>query len=152
MLSTTANYAIRAVGYLASLKPGGKADSTEIAEATGVPRRFLMKILTSLKFHRILNSARGIGGGFWLARGPGAITLYEVAVVFEDLPRLETCPLGADVCSQQPACPLHENWKEVRDAYFNFLKNKTFEAFQGVSFTGRFSGQAGIIGPPSGPE
>jgi Rrf2 family protein len=134
LLSTTTNYAIRSVAYLVSVKKNGPADSTKIAEATKVPRRFLLKILHVLKRREYLTSSRGIGGGFRLAKAPNEITLYEIAAVFEDLKRFSVCPFGADGCLDSELCPLHEGWADGRDHFLEFLKRTTFECFHGVEF------------------
>jgi Rrf2 family protein len=135
----TTNYALRAVGYLATLEPGEKADSQVIADSTNVPRRFLLKILNDLKSKKILGAARGIGGGFWLAKDASEINLFEIVDIFENLERLEVCPLGGLECSNLPKCPLHNGWGEVRTNYMKFLKGTTFDSFKGVTLFGRFS-------------
>lgn len=138
MLNTTSNYALRAVGYLASLNPERKADSVEISEATGVPRRFLLKILNALRIQRILDATRGIGGGYWLAKSPDSITMYEVIQLFENMQRLGNCPLGGEVCDSKDTCPFHDGWVNVREAFIEFLKTSSFAGFTGLEFKNRF--------------
>ncbi len=136
MLSLTSNYAIRATGYLAALEKDKKADSSEISNATGVPRRFLLKILNDLKSSGILGATRGIGGGFWLIRSPKEISLYSVVSIFEDLQRFETCPLGSVGCQKGSKCPLHKDWVSVSSHFINFLKNSNFNSFKNQDITG----------------
>ena len=140
MFSKTTNYALRAIAYLAGLYPDYKADSTEIATATHTPRRFLLKILTSLKFHKILTSGRGIGGGFRLSKDPASISLYEVVIIFEDIDHLDSCPLGNN-CSDNAGCPIHHDWYQVYDAYNTYLKNTSFESFHEMRYKDRLTDQ-----------
>lgn len=66
VLSQTAEYALRAVVYLAG-RTGTPLTTLQIAERTGVPTSYLAKILLSLTRAGILTSQRGAGGGFVLA-------------------------------------------------------------------------------------
>ncbi len=77
MNSQTTEYALRAVVYLAG-RGEGAAAARQIAEATGIPRSYLSKLLGSLVQGGILEARRGIGGGFTLARDPAALTALEV--------------------------------------------------------------------------
>lgn len=55
----------------------------EIAEAQGVPSRFLVQILLQLKSAGLVNSIRGASGGYQLAKDPAEITLGEVMAVVD---------------------------------------------------------------------
>ncbi len=106
MISQTTEYALRAVVHLARVG-GGPAVAQEIAEATQVPTRYLQKILRMLARAGIVDSQRGIGGGFTLAKVPSAISVLSVLRAVEDdgLSRIERCPLGIQGHTQ--LCALH---------------------------------------------
>ena len=55
----------------------------EIAEARGIPERYLVQILLRLKNAGLVESVRGASGGYRLARGADAINLAEVFEAFE---------------------------------------------------------------------
>src|SRR5581483_5093986 len=55
-----------------------------IAEAQGIPQRFLVQILLQLKTAGLVASVRGAAGGYQLARSPQAITLAEVIAAIDD--------------------------------------------------------------------
>jgi Rrf2 family protein len=76
-LSARADYALRAAAELAAAGDGPiKVD--EIAEAQGIPPRFLENILVSLRRAGLARSRRGAEGGYWLARPAAEITLADV--------------------------------------------------------------------------
>lgn len=77
-MSRKADYALRAVTLLATLGPERTMQSQELAEATGVPRKFLEQILLLLKRAGILYSKRGVGGGYRLSRESRKIVVAEV--------------------------------------------------------------------------
>ena len=49
-----------------------------VAEAQGIPVRFLENILAELRHAGLVQSRRGSDGGYWLARAPGEITVAEI--------------------------------------------------------------------------
>lgn len=85
MVSQTAQYALRAVVYLARIG-GGPAVTEVIASATAVPPGYLSKVLRQLAKAGLLSVRRGIGGGFALAQPAGHITLSQVIGVVDPDP------------------------------------------------------------------
>ena len=77
-LSHATSYALHALVYIASQKPDQPVASHTIAEAKGLPERFLLKVLKPLSAARILVSLKGPNGGYRLARPTDQITLLEV--------------------------------------------------------------------------
>jgi Rrf2 family protein len=55
----------------------------DIADAHGIPPRFLVQILLQLKVAGLVTSTRGSAGGYQLARGPDEITLGDVVSVID---------------------------------------------------------------------
>jgi len=124
MLTTTSEYALRAMVALG----GGGADavpSGQLARESGVPRKYLSKILSDLVRAGLLRAGRGPGGGFRLARAADAIRLFEICNPFEPAPSKPMCPLGQAVCNDTAPCGAHERWKVVRAAYDRFLLGTT---------------------------
>lgn len=105
MISQTAEYALRAVVWLAA-NPEQPLTARQIAEATRVPAGYLAKVLQGLSRAGLLHSQRGLGGGFTLARSPGSLTMWEVVQAIDPLKRLKDCPLGLEVHGNT-LCPLH---------------------------------------------
>lgn len=62
------------------------AAAREIADATGIPRSYLSKVLGTLGQGGLLEARRGIGGGFLLVRDPQEITALEVVRMVEPGP------------------------------------------------------------------
>jgi Rrf2 family protein len=77
-LSHATSYALHALVYIASQKPDQPVTSHTIAEAKGLPERFLLKVLKPLSVARILVSLKGPNGGYRLARPTDQLTLLEV--------------------------------------------------------------------------
>ncbi|MCG3151363.1 MAG: putative HTH-type transcriptional regulator [bacterium] len=129
MLSTTTEYALRALSHLAAQGPGASRRSQEIAEETAIPANYLSKILRSLATAGILRSARGVGGGYALARPMEQIHLIEIAELFDGVRAIPHCVLGSNFeCSDVTPCGAHEEWKRVRTSYISFLEKTSLAA------------------------
>jgi Rrf2 family protein len=78
-LTRAASYALHAVAYMAAQKQADKpVASHHIAQARGIPERFLLKVLKPLVSARVLTSVKGPNGGYRLAKDPSNITMLEV--------------------------------------------------------------------------
>jgi Rrf2 family protein len=82
-LTSATAYALRALVHLAGHGDGRLLASAAVAEAEGLPVKFLPKVLNPLVGAGVLHSARGPGGGYLLARPPKSITLLEVVEAVE---------------------------------------------------------------------
>src|SRR3954465_15700501 len=78
MLTQTADYALRALIYLAHDADDGYHQTRDLAGFLNVPHNYLGKILQFLAHARIVESQRGMNGGFRLCRLPDQVRLYDV--------------------------------------------------------------------------
>lgn len=105
MISTTAEYALRAVVFLA--REGDRARTTaEIATATRVPAGYLSKVLQLLVRTEVLQSVMGKRGGYRVARPPAELTTLAVINSVDPIRRIRSCPLGLGDHATR-LCPLH---------------------------------------------
>jgi Rrf2 family protein len=125
MITKTGIHAVRAVAALAELDRGVYAGAGEVADQIGAPRNYLGKLLKTLADEGVLQSQKGKGGGFRLARQAETISLYDVMEPVERVSRWSGCFLGLARCSDDGPCAVHGQWGEVRDAYLQFLKTTT---------------------------
>ncbi|GAA1470169.1 RrF2 family transcriptional regulator [Microbacterium thalassium] len=77
-ISARADYAVRAAVALAHPRDGGVLSAEAIAEAEGIPASFLEGILSALRRGGIVESRRGAGGGYRLARDAADISVADV--------------------------------------------------------------------------
>ena len=92
MISQTAEYALRAVVFLAGQS---EAKTTQhIADVTRVPIGYLSKVMQMLARKRLVQSQRGLHGGFTLLHAPKDLTVWEVIQAVDPMQRIRTCPLG----------------------------------------------------------
>jgi len=104
MLSQTTEYALRAIVFLADQ---GEARTTQqIAKTTRVPAGYLSKVMQGLSRAGLVDSQRGVHGGFTLARPPKELTIWEVVEAVDPIQRIRSCPLGLKAHGTN-LCPLH---------------------------------------------
>src|SRR5689334_16037770 len=77
-VSAKVDYAVRAGAELAAAAGGGPVKGDAIAQAQGIPLKFLENILLDLKHAGLVQSQRGVEGGYWLAKAPDEIAVAEV--------------------------------------------------------------------------
>jgi Rrf2 family protein len=93
-LSRTISYAIQASIHLARTEPGAPVPCSQLAREGRLPERFLLQVLRCLVTHGLLQSTRGVDGGYSLSRRPEQITLLDIVEAFDNpldpgLPTLE---------------------------------------------------------------
>jgi Rrf2 family protein len=77
-VSAKVDYAVRAAIELAAAEPGRPVKGDRIAQAQGVPLKFLENILAELRHAGLVRSQRGVEGGYWLARPAEEISVADV--------------------------------------------------------------------------
>jgi len=107
MISQTAEYALRAIAFLAKM-PDDTHLTREIAAATKVPSGYLAKVMQTLVKADLVLSKRGIRGGFTLERAPDEISILDVVNAVDPLQRIRSCPLNLPE-HREKLCPLHHN-------------------------------------------
>jgi Rrf2 family nitric oxide-sensitive transcriptional repressor len=110
MLSRTAEYALRAIVWLAD-HPDGPVTGQEIASATQVPADYLAKVMHLLVRAGLMDAQRGRKGGFTLTSPPGQITILDVVQAVDPIRRIRTCPLG--LAAHEALCPLHRSLDDI---------------------------------------
>lgn len=100
---------------------------SEIAEEQDIPKHFLSKILQLLVKHKLLESMKGPTGGFKLSRPSREVTLLEVVEAIDGLDIFNQCGIGFKECDQTDPCPIHHDYKRIRERVYHLFKNKTLE-------------------------
>lgn len=131
----TAQTAIAAVSRLAEVYDADarvKLNSADIASKRRLPQPVIAKVLTILSQAGIVHGSPGPGGGYWLARPPEGVTLFDVVSLFERLDDNISCPFGPDYCGTGPNCPMHFDILRIREQLITFLRTTTFARFVGI--------------------
>ena len=113
MISQTAEYALRAIVYLAG-QDGAARTTTQIADEARIPPGYLAKLMQRLSRAKIVNSQRGPSGGFTLRVDPKDLTVLAVVNAVDPIRRYPECPLGLEAHGRR-LCPLHRRLDEAAE-------------------------------------
>src|SRR3954468_1010371 len=135
MLSKKAKEAIKALLALAEREDDEPMRISDLARAEQIPPKFLELILLGLRNHGILQSRKGKGGGYRLARDPSEISLGQIVRIFDG--PLAPVPCASQTayvpcadCRSEAVCGVHLAMKEVRDATARVLDGTTLASLR----------------------
>ena len=130
IFSKTCEYAMRAVFFIAHRTAGGgRVGIKEIAAGIDSPEHFLAKILQDLSRRGIVQSAKGPTGGFYMDQQALKRPLSQVVEAIDGNGIFTGCGLGLQYCSEVNPCPIHHEFKTIRDQIHKMLLNTTIEDF-----------------------
>lgn len=125
-ITRQADYAVRAVLYLARTGTTERAATSTIAEEQRIPPSFLAKIISQLSIAGLLHTSRGARGGVTLAREPKEINLLEVVEAIDGPIQLNECVSNEGICTFEADCPIRPVWCDAQDELVKRLKTTTF--------------------------
>lgn len=118
MLSLTCKTAIKAVIYLASkFDSGDKAGIKEIAEFIDASEHSVGKLLQTLVKESVINSAKGPTGGFYITAKQRKQPIINIINAIDGKEVFDGCGLGLSKCSATHPCPMHNDYKIIRDQF-----------------------------------
>jgi Rrf2 family protein len=126
-ITRQADYAVRAVLYLAGLNNGRRAPTSEIARKQHIPPSFLAKIVSQLSVAGVVQTSRGARGGVSLARPSRDISLLEVIEAIDGPIMLNECVNDPSACIFGNECPVQEVWCDAQTKLVSKLSATTFE-------------------------
>jgi FeS assembly SUF system regulator len=114
-LSSLADYAVVMLSAAARrCGAAGRCNATMLAEETGVPLPTAQKLVSRLSAAGLLESTRGQGGGFRLARPAAAISLADIVEAVEGPIALTACvEHRGDECAIEGNCRVKPHWGVV---------------------------------------
>ncbi len=122
MIGLSAQYAVRALVHIAGANGMFTADS--IAAQTGIPRGYLAKILQRLHQNGLVNTQRGLHGGYELARPAGTISVHDVVRAVEPRSDLSMCR-----DCESDSCRIVSFMRSFSDSCDEKLKQTMLDAF-----------------------
>jgi len=129
MISKSTEYAIRALVFIRLRnRENHRPGVGEIAKEIDTPMAYTGKILQILTRHKLLNSMKGRGGGFFFDEDKSSISMYDVIHIMEGDSTFSKCGFGLKNCDDNNPCPLHDQYLEIREGFYNLVKSETIES------------------------
>tara|TARA_B100000959_G_C14741459_1_gene525260 strand:+ start:277 stop:717 length:441 start_codon:yes stop_codon:yes gene_type:complete len=115
LFSESTQYAIQAMIHLAC-NLDKKTNVNIIAEKEGIPSQYLGKIVQVLSKHNLIKATRGRGGGISLNYSPKDIKIIDIVIAINGpFKNPEMCVYGLDFCVDTAPCPVHKQWKGLKE-------------------------------------
>jgi Rrf2 family protein len=124
-ISAKADYAVRAAIELAANGNERPTKGDAVAQAQGIPLKFLENILADMRHAGLVTSRRGAEGGYWLARPAEEITVADIIRAVEGPLASVRGGRPEDVDYAGSAEPLQRVWISVRASLRSVVENVT---------------------------
>jgi Rrf2 family protein len=126
-ITRQADYAIRAVRYLAKQGTSQRVATSTVAKEMKIPASFLAKIISQLSIAGLLHTSRGARGGVSLAREPKEISVLDVVEAIDGPILLNECVGSNKPCTFEDECLVHPIWVEVQESLVKRLRATRFD-------------------------
>lgn len=136
VISQAAESAVRALLYMAALPAGQVAKKQDICRAQEITPAFFIKIMQPLLAAGLVESYRGVAGGFSLKKPPEKISLWDIVSAVEGPIYLNKCMIRKGYCSRDEVCPVHTVWYDAKAAVYRILSDATLDKLVRQSKTG----------------
>lgn len=130
-ISKMADYAVVILSVMAK-EPDALMTTSALAERTRLAEPTVAKVLKILTRGEIIRSARGINGGYSLARGVSEVTLEEIIRAVDGPISVTSCADGSEPdCSLAGSCGVRGRWDHVNAAIRGALETVTLNDMRG---------------------
>jgi Rrf2 family protein len=130
LVTRETDYAVRCILYLA--KDDDQVSSvTEVSKNMQIPKTFLAKIFQRLVRAGLVESIRGMNGGFRLAKKTSAISLLDIMMAIQGPAGINVCAVNSKKCRRSSTCSVHPVWVELRKEVDKRLREQTIDRLVG---------------------
>jgi Rrf2 family iron-sulfur cluster assembly transcriptional regulator len=127
-MSTKGRYAVMAMIDIAQHSHGEPVSLAEIAERQDISQEYLEQLFGKLRKAKLVESARGPGGGYRLAREARETPVSDIILAVDEELQLTRC--GGDAvegCVRGERCNAHDLWSSLGRQMINFLSSISLE-------------------------
>lgn len=125
-ITRQADYAVRALLYLAQQRPDQRISTAQVGREQKIPISFLAKIVSQLATAGVVGTTRGAHGGVRLAQPAETLSLLEVVKAIDGSSALNACVLDPAACQIAGNCPVRAVWCEAYADLVRRLAQTTF--------------------------
>ena len=126
-LTTKGRFAVTAMIDLALRSQGGPVTLAAISQRQHISLSYLEQLFGKLRRRELVESVRGPGGGYQLARGPERVTIAEIICAVEE-PLDSTQCGGKENCRHESRCMTHDLWVDLNKTVYGFLSSVTLHS------------------------
>jgi Rrf2 family protein len=148
-ITRQADYAIRAILFLAENDHGARTPTSLIAARKNIPPSFLAKIISQLGVAGLVITSRGARGGVVLAKPSREISLLEVIEAIDGTLSINECALDLSICAFGNECLVGPVWCHLQQELVERLRAVTFDQLVRPKTAGDASAPTAKIANPA---
>ena len=123
-LTTKGRFAVTAMIDLAMRHGSGPVTLSEISERQKISLSYLEQLFGKLRRHALVDSVRGPGGGYCLAKGTDQVSVADIILAVDEPIDATQCG-GKENCRDEQKCLTHDLWAALNDRIFDYLHSVT---------------------------
>jgi Rrf2 family iron-sulfur cluster assembly transcriptional regulator len=121
-LTTKGRFAVTAMIDLAMQHGSGPVTLAEISGRRKISLSYLEQLFGKLRRHHLVESVRGPGGGYHLARDMGEVSVADIILAVDEPIDATQCG-GKENCDDDKKCLTHDLWAELNVRIFGYLES-----------------------------
>lgn len=121
-LTTKGRFAVTAMLDLAMRAQGGPVTLAGISDRQGISLSYLEQLFGKLRRRNLVESVRGPGGGYCLARPISEISVADIVVAVDE-PLDATQCAGGHNCHDEQTCMTHDLWEGLNNVIYSYLES-----------------------------
>jgi len=126
-LTTKGRFAVTAMADLAMRGEKAPVTLSAISERQKISLSYLEQLFGKLRRSKIVESVRGPGGGYYLARPADKITIAEIIVAVDEPLDATKCGGKGNCHGENSSCITHELWMGLNEKILDYLKAITLQ-------------------------
>ena len=128
-ITRAADYALRAIVYVASQGDKRCIPAAEVAGKQQIPAAYISKVLQALVRAKIVATVPGRKGGVKLLRLPREISVLDIIEAVDGAVTLNRCLMRSRQCPRDAFCPIHPFWVSTRESLAKILSETKISKF-----------------------
>jgi Rrf2 family transcriptional regulator, iron-sulfur cluster assembly transcription factor len=125
-LTTKGRFAVTAMVDLALRDGNGPVTLAQISERQAISLSYLEQLFGKLRRRELVDSVRGPGGGYKLARAASAVSVSEIIRAVDEPMDATQCG-GKENCHDEQKCLTHDLWATLNSRIFDYLGSVTLQ-------------------------
>ena len=125
-LTTKGRFAVTAMIDVAMHNGEGPVTLAGVADRQKISLSYLEQLFGKLRRHGLVDSVRGPGGGYNLARTANTMSVADIITAVDEPIDATQCG-GKENCQDDKRCMTHELWASLNTHIFSFLSSVTLE-------------------------
>ena len=142
-LTTKGRFAVTAMMDLAMHHGSGPVTLAEISGRQKISLSYLEQLFGKLRRHHLVESVRGPGGGYCLAKDMGELSVSEIILAVDEPIDATQCG-GKENCHDDQKCLTHDLWAELNGRIFDYLGGVTLRQLVEAEKAKRTARETGV--------